>query len=220
MRPRSTGRTSPRTISPEVRRRIGCRCGPTASMPRRASICGSRRRSPESTCRAGRSSSPTGARLPTTGCCWQPAPSRFVSPSRAPTSRTCTRCARSPTAKSIIDNAKTARTRGRHGCELYRARGRGVAPRSRHRGPCGGAGQTADGEGPRPANGRFHPRAARGARRGLPSRGHGDRHRRQTGEAQERRHDRGRSRGRRHRRAPAARARRSCRAHRSIAASP
>ena len=93
--------------------------------------------------------------------------------------------------KAIIDNAKTARTCGRHGCELYRARGRGVAPRPRIRGPRGGAGQAADGEGSRPANGRFHPRAARGARRRFPPRGHGDRHRRQAGEAQERRHARG-----------------------------
>ena len=38
-RRRSTGRTSPRITSPAMRRRIGCRCAPTASTPRTASTC-------------------------------------------------------------------------------------------------------------------------------------------------------------------------------------
>jgi nitrite reductase/ring-hydroxylating ferredoxin subunit len=76
------------------------------------------------------------------------------------------------------------------GAEPVRLTIPGADPRPRIRGPRGGAGQAADGEGSRPANGRFHPRAARRARRGFPPRGHGDRHRRQTGEAQERRHAR------------------------------
>ena len=59
-----------------------------------------------------------------------------------------------------------------------------------------------------PADGRLRALAPRGARRRLPPRGHGERHRRQAGEAEERRHARGRSRGRRYRRAPAHRARR------------
>ena len=62
---------------------------------------------------------------------------------------------------------------GRDGRELHRARGRGRAARPRHRGPCGGAGKAADGAHSRPADGRLRALAPRGARRHLPSRGHG-----------------------------------------------
>ena len=61
----------------------------------------------------------------------------------------------------------------------------------------------ADGAHPRARDGRLRSRAARRARRHLPSRRHRDRHRRQTRDAQERRHARGRSRGGRRRRAAA-----------------
>ena len=191
-----------------MRRRIGCRCGPTASMPRTVSICGSRRRSPASMCRARKVQLADGSTVAYDGLAARDGADRFVRARRRQphvhTLRSLGDC------KAIIDNAKTARTCGRHGCELYRARGRGIAPRPRIRGPCGGAGK-------RPmerfsaSNGRFHPRAARG--HGVVStRGHGDRHRRQVVEAARAAAGSSRSRGRRHRRAPADRARRSCRA--------
>ena len=87
--------------------------------------------------------------------------------------------------------------------ELHRAGGRGVAPPSRHRGPCRGAGEAADGTHPGTGNGRFRARPARGARRRLPPRGHGGRHRRQEGHAEERRHAGSGSRGHGRRRAAA-----------------
>ena len=46
--------------------------------------------------RGGRS--PMAARLPTTACCWRPAPSRSACRLPAPTCRTSTRCAAWPTA--------------------------------------------------------------------------------------------------------------------------
>ena len=57
--------------------------------------------------------------------------------------------------------------------ELHRAGGRGLAARPRHRGARRGAGEAADGARPGPGDGRLRARAARGARRRLPSRGHG-----------------------------------------------
>ena len=49
------------------------------------------------------------AASPMTGCCSRPAPSRCVCRSRAPISRMCTRCARSPTAAPSSTCAKSAR---------------------------------------------------------------------------------------------------------------
>ena len=88
--------------------------------------------------------------------------------------------------KAIIELAGTARRAVVHGRELHRARSRGIPARPGNRRPCGGARQTADGAHPRRADGRFHPRAARGARRRLPPRGHRERHRQQAGAAQRR----------------------------------
>ena len=174
-----------------MRRRIGSRCGRTASMPRTASICGSRRKSPASMRSGGRSSSRTGARLLydrlllATGA----EPVRLTIPgadqphvSHAPLARRLPgdhrRCQGGAPAwscgASFIGLEVAARS------APARLEVHVVAPD-----------KTADGEGPRPADGRFHPRAARGARRGFPPRGHGERHRRQAREAEERRHARG-----------------------------
>ena len=62
----------------------------------RAPSQGERRRHRPAQPRGGRS--PMAARLPTTACCWRPAPSRCGCRLPAPTSRTSTRCAPSPTA--------------------------------------------------------------------------------------------------------------------------
>ena len=62
--------------------------------------------------------------------------------------------------------------RGRHRRELHRAGGRRRAARARDRSPCRRAGEAPAGTGVRTAAGRLHPRAARRARRHIPSRGH------------------------------------------------
>ena len=79
-------------------------------MPRTASICGSRPRSPAidakaRECRARRRRD----RCPTTACCSRPAPSRCGCRSRAPTSRMSTCCARSPIAAPSSRRAEGAR---------------------------------------------------------------------------------------------------------------
>ena len=68
---------------------------------------------------------------PTTGCCWRPAPSRCGCRCRAPTCRTCTRCARSPTAAPSSRTAADGAARGRDRRELHRPRGRRLAARAR-----------------------------------------------------------------------------------------
>ena len=88
--------------------------------------------------------------------------------------------------------------------EFHRAGGRGRVARARHRGSCRGARAAADGARARARDGRFRARAARGARRHLPSRRYRGRDRRQARHAQERRRAGGRCRGRRRRRAAAA----------------
>ena len=62
--------------------------------------------------------------------------------------------------QAIIEQAKQGAPRRRYGRELHRARSRGVAARPRHRGSCGGAGQTADGANPRSGDGRLRALAA------------------------------------------------------------
>ena len=150
-------------------------------------------------------SSPMAARLPTTGCCWRPARSRCGCRFPAPTSRMSTRCARLADSRAIVERAKTARRAVVIGASFIGLEVGGLPARPRARGPCRGAGEAADGARPGARDGRLRARAARGARRRLPSRGHGGRHRRQAGQAEERRHARGRSRRHGRRRAAAAR---------------
>ena len=134
------------------------------------------RRSPASIRAARQVTLATAARSSaTTGCCSRPAPSRSGCRSRAPnlphvhTLRSLADC------RAIIEQAKTARARGRHRRELHRSRGRRLAARARARGARRGAREAADGARARSGARRLRPRAARGARRHLPSRGHGRR---------------------------------------------
>src|SRR2546430_1457753 len=72
----STGPICPRTISPARRRRIGCRCGRTTSMPRTESNCAATWKSPASIRRLANSSWLEAKTSPTTACCWRPVRSR------------------------------------------------------------------------------------------------------------------------------------------------
>jgi nitrite reductase/ring-hydroxylating ferredoxin subunit len=68
----------------------------------------------------------------TTGCCSRPEPSPCACRYRAWICRTSTRCARSPiAARSSLAPHREARRR--HGRELHRSRGRGLAARPQHR---------------------------------------------------------------------------------------
>ena len=62
--PPSIGQTFPRTTSQAPRRRIGCRCVPTASIPRTPSICASRHMSPGIDPRAREVALADGSKLP------------------------------------------------------------------------------------------------------------------------------------------------------------
>ena len=106
-----------------------------------------------------------------TRCCSPPAPSRCGCRSPAATGRTCTRCARSPTAARSSQRPRGAQARGRHRRQLHRPRGRGVAARARARGPrrrARGACRSSASLGPE--LGGFVRGAPRGARRPLPPR--------------------------------------------------
>ena len=144
----------------------------------------------------------TAARSPTTGCCSRPAPSRCACRSRAPTAaRPHAAHARRQPRDHRARQGGQARRRDRR--ELHRARGRRLAARTRHRGPCRGAGEAADGAHAGPGDGRLRARLHEE---------HGvvfhledtvGRDRRQAGHAEERRHARRGPRGRRRRRAAA-----------------
>ena len=157
------------------------RAGGVGPAARRRLLCRERHRpAPQGQCRGHRSARArsgarrTAARSPTTGCCWRPAPSRCAC--RFPGRTAARPHAAQPRRQPRHHRAgQAARARRGDRRELHRARGRGLTARARHRGPCRGAGEAADGAHPGPGDGRLRARPARGARRRLPSRGHGGR---------------------------------------------
>ena len=110
MRPPWIGQTSPRTTSRAPRRGIGCRCVPTASIPRTPLICVLRRSVTTPLIpRHGKSRSPTAARSPSTGCCSQPAPNRSDYRSQEPDQPHVSTLRSLADCRAIIGRAVTAR---------------------------------------------------------------------------------------------------------------
>ena len=109
---------------------------------------------------------------PTTACCWRPARSRSGCRFPAPTSRTSTRCAAWPTAGPSSSAPRRRAARVVIGASFIGLEVAASLRARKHRGPCRGAREAADGAHPRARDGRLRARPPRGARRRLPSRGH------------------------------------------------
>ena len=217
---RSIVRISPRTTSPATRPRNGSRCAATTSTRTTASTCASRPTSRASMPRAHEVVLADGGKvaydrlLLATGAEPVRLPIPGAGPSQVHTLRSLA------DSRAIIEQAKSAKRALVIGASFI---GLEVAASLRHRGlevhvvaPEKRPMERILGAG----NGRLRARPARGARRRLPPRGHGGRHRRQEGHAEERRHAGGGSRGHGRRRAAAPGAGGEGRASRSIAASP
>ena len=117
-----------------------------SSTPRSASTCGSARSVSAIDVASRHVLADDGRPFPSTASCSPPARSRCACPSRAPTSRMSSRCARSPTA---APSSGAQRAPGRRSCSAQ-ASSVSKSPRAlrvaRHRGACRRARRAADGE--------------------------------------------------------------------------
>ena len=216
---RSTAPICRRTISPAARRRTGCRCAATTGTPTTTSTLKLKTEVTALDPKAKELTLGDGSKLKfdklllATGA----EPVKLPIPGADQKHVHTLALARRQPRHHRAGEVRQARGRDRR--ELHRPRGGGRVARARHRGARGRAGKAPARTRVRAAARRFHPRAARGARRQIPSRGqrHGDR--RQQRHAQERRHARRRPGGHRRRRAAAPGARRKGRTRRSTKAS-